>query len=210
MEADPHGSKPELVRLWHEYKVPIILVSVSVALVAIAIVLLVTSTRTTTPIEFSSDGATNVLREGKNFVVDVQGAVSRPGIYELPPGSRVEDAIAAAGGITDEADLELLGRIINRASKVVDGAKIYIPKGEGSTGETLSGQGPERVGSQETSLVSINAASQSELESLPGIGPVTAAKIITNRPYQSIEELVTKKVMGQSLYTKLQEQLTLW
>lgn len=165
----------------------------------LSIVLLVQSTQTAVvPIQFSSEKME--ASTAGSLTVDVEGAVARPGVYTLPQGSRVEDAITAAGGLGSSADEVLYAKTINRAAKIVDGAKLYIPaKGDNSPGT----QGAV------STLVNVNAANQSELESLPGVGPVTAQKIIDNRPYQTLDDLVTKKAIGASLYDKLKNSLSL-
>lgn len=201
-------------RIWQNFKIPIILGSVSTFLIALSITLLIKSYQSTQPIRFSSDSleasAAGTLVE---IVVDVQGAIVRPGVYRLALGSRVEDAIGAAGGLSDEADLERISTSLNRAAKLSDGAKLYIPeRGSGLTedqGQTPVLQTGQVSGSQISSQVSVNAASQAELEKLSGIGPVTAKKIIDGRPYQTLEELVTRKVLFKSTYEKLKDQLTL-
>lgn len=190
----------EPVDLWSTYKIPLVLGAVSIILVALSISLLVKSAQTTTPIRFSEDEVATGSALGASMVaVDVEGAVNHPGLYSLPAGSRIEDAILAAGGLSTKADLAILAKTINRAAKVVDGGKLYIPL-QGDTLQKPSGQ---------SIFISINSASESELESLPGVGPVTAKKIIDNRPYQTLEELVSTKALGQSLFDKLKDKLTL-
>ncbi len=140
-------------------------------------------------------------------VVDVAGAVKRPGVYKLPAGSRVGEAIEAAGGLADNADKEWLAKNLNLAAKIVDGAKIYLPK-VGQTGvPNMTGNHSQVIGSQ---AVNLNFASQKELESLPGVGPVTANKIIEGRPYTSIEELLTRKIVGKSVYDKIKDKVTVY
>ena len=123
------------------------------------------------------------------FFVDVEGGVNSPGIHRLPPGSRVADALAAAGGYADSADLAAAAQSLNLAAAVVDGQQIYVPVvGGASVGGEGGGVG----------LVNLNRASQSELEALPGIGPVTAEKIIAARdeqPFSTLDELVTREVL---------------
>lgn len=190
--------------VWKNYRMPIILGLASVFFIIFSITLLIKSFQSTTPIKFSSDEATvaGVMRGGE-VVVDVSGGVINPGIYSLPPGSRVEDAIIAAGGLSGQADSDRLAKVVNRAAKLSDGAKLYIPKfNDIVRREQESSTNP-------LGTVSVNAASQQELESLPGIGPATATKIISGRPYTSLEELVAKKAIGQALYDKLKSQLTL-
>lgn len=183
------------------YKIPLILGGISVLAIVVSIVLLVQSTQTITPIEFSSDRVE--ASSSATLTVDVEGAVVAPGVYNLPTGSRVDDALASAGGLGPEADEELFAKTMNRAMKLVDGGKIYVPS------LSSSPQSPQSPQSPLSPLVSVNSASQSELESLPGIGPVTAQKIIANRPYQTLDELVAKKAVGTALFEKIKDQLSL-
>ncbi len=188
-----------------EYKIPLVLAAGSVFFIVFSLVLLVKSIQTTTPIRFSEDAATTSSTLGAMTVaVDVEGAVIRPGLYTLSAGSRVEDAIVAAGGLSTDADLAALAKTINRAAKVVDGGKVYIPDKSDP-----QSQGSGIDSGLQNGLISVNASSQSELEGLPGVGPVTAKKIIDNRPYQTLEELVGKKAVGTALFEKIKAQLTL-
>lgn len=194
-----------LVKLFQTYKIPILLGISSIVLIAISLILLVKSVQITTPIVFSEEASVAGILSS-TIHIDIEGAVVNPGLYELPGRSRVEDAIVAAGGLTGEADEERIALTLNRAAKLVDGGKIYIPiKGESSTLYDVS---VNSSGSLER-LVNINFASQSELEALPGVGPVTAQKIIAGRPYQTLDELVAKKAVGQSLFEKIKPQLAL-
>jgi competence protein ComEA len=185
------------------YKIPILLGGISVFSIVVSLVLLVKSTQTAaTPIQFSSDGAeaSGSALGAAIVTVDVEGAVVHPGVYTLPVDSRVEDAIQAAGGLESDADEELFARTMNRAMKLVDGGKIYVP--------SLSSSGIGSAGSV-SNLVSVNTASQSELDTLPGVGPVTAQKIIDNRPYQTLGELVSKKAVGTALFEKIKDKMSL-
>ncbi len=143
--------------------------------------------------------------------VDLEGGVEIPGVYEMESDSRVSDALIAAGGLSADADREWVSKNLNRASKLTDGGKIYIP----SVGESSSSypSDPGNLGNlpshSSVKTININTASQSDLESLSGIGPATAAKIISGRPYQTIEELKTKKVVGNAVYEKIKDQITL-
>ncbi len=141
--------------------------------------------------------------ETKNeIIVEVNGSVGKPGVYKLPEDSRVEDALTAAGGISAEADFEWVDRTLNRASKLVDGQKIYIP--------THTSTGSGSVAGPANNLVNINTASLGELDTLSGIGPVTAQKVIEQRPYSSVEELLTKGVLSKSVYEKNKNKLTIF
>lgn len=128
--------------------------------------------------------------DGGEMVVDIEGGVNSPGIHRLPAGSRVADALSAAGGYAEGADLAAAARSLNLAAAVVDGQQIYVPV----LGEAPAG-GADGSGD---GLVNLNRASQSELEALPGIGPVTAQKIIDARveiPFATLNELVTREVL---------------
>lgn len=143
-----------------------------------------------------------------DLVVDVQGAVIQPGLHTLAAGTRVGDAIAAAGGYSPQVDIDAAAQRLNLAERLSDGAKIHVPeRGEtlpapsGGVAEALTGSG----------LIDINHASESELDTLPGIGPVTAAKIIAARdqaPFATIEELGTRDVVGPATFEKIRELIT--
>jgi competence protein ComEA len=125
---------------------------------------------------------------GAELVVDVEGGVNEPGIHRLPAGSRVADALAAAGGYADSADLAAAARSLNLAAALVDGQQIVVPMVGGAPIDEGGGTG----------LVNLNRATQAELEDLPGIGPVTAEKIIAARedqPFATLDELVSRDVL---------------
>ena len=144
-------------------------------------------------------------------IVHITGAVPRPGIYALPEGSRVQDAIAAAGGFLAEAERTN----INLAAFLIDGEKIDIPFAEGGSPvlPTPVGTNPVLPGSgTSTELVNINTASSQELETLPGIGPTTAQKIIEyreqNGEFVSIEEIINVSGIGPGLYERIKDLIT--
>jgi competence protein ComEA len=116
-------------------------------------------------------------------VVDVVGAVRRPGVYRLRPGSRVADAIARAGGPTAKADSAL----VNRAAPLVDGQQLLVPAR--SRLRPAAGPGPPAP----SAPLSLSSATPEQLDALPGIGPVTAQKIVAyreqNGPFTSVDEL---------------------
>ena len=127
---------------------------------------------------------------GGELVVDVEGGVNAPGIHRLPAGARVADALVAAGGYADIADLSAAAQSLNLAAALVDGQQIYVPVL--GAGPVAGGDGADR------GLLNLNRASQSELEDLPGIGPVTAEKIIaarTEQPFANLDELVARDVL---------------
>lgn len=139
------------------------------------------------------------------LVVDVEGAVVDPGVHEVPAGSRVADAIAAAGGYSTEVDIAAAAGALNLAQPLTDGEKIHVPaRGEVAAvpdATNAPGNGP-------AGPIDVNNATQEQLESLPGIGPVTAAKIIAARPFATIDELESRDVVGPSVMAQIRDLIT--
>jgi competence protein ComEA len=138
------------------------------------------------------------------LVVDVQGAVVRPGIVHLPVGSRVADAIAAAGGYGPRVAADRVGQALNLAALVKDGDQVVVPSRDdrAPTGATASGNASGGKGGP----VDLNRATAAELDALPGIGPVTAAKIVAARDEQafaSVDDLRTRKILGAATFDKV-------
>ncbi|MDP9265215.1 MAG: ComEA family DNA-binding protein [Chloroflexota bacterium] len=134
------------------------------------------------------------------FVVDVVGAVARPGLVRLPAGSRILDALLAAGGMTGEADLFAL----NKATPLRDGQRIYVPR----PGEALPAGS---AGSDAERKIDINQASLAELETLRGIGPSTAARIVQargQRPFARTDELQTRGLVPARVFADIKELIT--
>lgn len=141
--------------------------------------------------------------------VYVSGAVRSPGVYRLPPDSLVQDAILAAGGEIEAADLVA----INLARPLADGEQVHVPA-RGETPSPVAPRGSEpapRVGTipaAPAAPLDINTATAAELEALPGIGPKTAAAIIAGRPYSSVEDLLRVKGIGPATLEKLRPYVT--
>ncbi len=139
-------------------------------------------------------------QKSTNLKVDIEGAIKNPGVYSLKEGDRIQDAVSAAGGFSETADSAWLTKNINLASAVKDGDKIYINAiGEEAAVDTTN------VLSQKSGKININSASASELDTLPGVGEKTVAKIIAARPYKSIDELLSKKIVGNATYNKIKD-----
>lgn len=138
--------------------------------------------------------------------IDVSGAVNKPGVYALHLNDRIQEALISAGGLSTQADGEYVAKNINLAGKLIDGTKIYIP----STGESVKTSFSSNSPNSPNAQINLNNASLSDLDQLSGVGPVTAQKIIDNRPYQSIEELVSKKAVGQSVFEKIKDKITVY
>lgn len=164
-----------------------------------------------------------VVKEEKNInqskiYIDISGSVNKPGLYQLNTNSRLKDAIDKAQGLSENADKNFFYRNFNLARILTDQEKIYIP----SIWEVQSGlflESPQQINfispnniqinNQENNLININEADIEELDTLPGVGKVTAQKIIDNRPFQSLEDLINKKIVNKDTYEKIKDLITL-
>jgi competence protein ComEA len=171
----------------------------------VSLILFIQSHSPEAPIEFIS--ADRIASGSALIMIDIGGGVEHPGVYELPHGSRVEDAIQSAGGLSDDADEAGIGKAVNRARVLTDGEKIFIPEKDMVKGVKTENQ--KSSGIQKNSFVSVNTASLTELDTLPGIGEATARKIIDGRPYVALEDLVTRKVVSMSVFEKIKEMISL-
>jgi competence protein ComEA len=154
------------------------------------------------------------------LVVHVVGAVAAPGIQRLPPGSRVADALAAAGDALPDADLAR----VNLAAPLIDGQQVFVPRPGEPAPSTLAPAGggsgvmegvPGGTGATGTAqggLVNLNTATAQELEALPGVGPSTAAAIIAHRdangPFTSVEQLIDVRGIGDAKLEQLRHLVT--
>jgi competence protein ComEA len=138
------------------------------------------------------------------IVVDVVGAVHKPGVYDFAQGARVIDAVRAAGGFLPDAEPQA----INLARPLVDGEQVVVPK----KGETPPGSAGGSSGQQPGGKVNINSATASDFENLPGIGPVLAQKIVDYRdqhgPFRSIQDLMKVTGIGQKKFDSLSAYVT--
>lgn len=152
-----------------------------------------------------SDGSSHKASAESEVYVDVDGAVASPGVYRLKDGARVAQAIDAAGGLAPEADVTGL----NRASKVTDGQKIYVPK-VGEQQAVAAGGAVVASGTNDTAgLININTASAAELQTLSGIGPSVAQSIIDERtkngPFASVDDLMRVSGIGEKKLAKIKD-----
>ncbi|MBN2117839.1 MAG: ComEA family DNA-binding protein [Anaerolineales bacterium] len=157
----------------------------------------------------SPSGEAVVLRPApteKPVVVYITGAVPRPGVYALPKNARIQDAISAAGGFLAEADKSE----INLAAVLEDGEKLEVPYIEGAS--PVIGTPVPEVETSTSEVININTASIAELDTLPGIGPTTAQKIIDyreqNGPFLNIEDIINVSGIGPGTYERIKDLIT--
>lgn len=144
------------------------------------------------------------------LVVDVVGAVRRPGLYRLRDGSRIADAVRRAGGATRHADVAL----INLAAPLVDGMQIVVPaRAVASASSVTSASSSPLAGASAPAVrVSLSSATEEQLDTLPGIGPVTAKKIVdwrtTHGPFASVDALDAVPGIGPARIEQLRDLVT--
>jgi len=162
----------------------------------------------------SSAGALIVAASGRLVVVEIVGAVAHPGVFRLSAGSRVGDLVAAAGGYGPRIDANRAGRELNLAAALRDGDQIRVPSRDdaGASAPRPSGGGAAVGGRGPMSaLIDLSRATAAELDGLPGIGPVTAAKIVASRdeqPFAAVADLRTRKLIGEKTFANLKDLVT--
>jgi competence protein ComEA len=144
------------------------------------------------------DGGFSIGGEGGDLVVHVAGAVRRPGVYRMPAGSRVDDAVTRAGGASAGAELEA----VNLAARLADGQQVVVPaRAPGGAGAVAAADGP----------ISLGTATAEQLEEIDGIGPVTAGAIVEFRDehggLSSVEQLDEVSGIGPATMESLRSQL---
>jgi competence protein ComEA len=170
--------------------------------VAVASLVLVAVNRPEPPTgEFSVSADETVNEVSQQYLyVHVVGEVESPGMYQLPIGARLVDAVFAAGGLTEEAD----NSSVNLARELTDGEQIIV--------FSISQEG-EAAGTTASGLVSLNRAGDKELEELPGIGPALAGRIIAwreaNGGFKSVQDLLKVSGIGESLLSGVIDLVTL-
>ncbi len=199
-----------------KYLIEVILLTVALVVTIISLIVYGKNYQENTNKEIlTNDQPERVMSE--NIIVDVSGAVKKPNIYKTGFGARIKDVVDQAGGLSDEADVLFFHRNFNLARIVVDQEKIYIPSvSEINNGIFIQGQlifdynspslaKTNLAPSESQSLISVNYSTIEELDQLPGIGQVTANKIISNRPYTTIEDLLIKKIINKGVFEKIKK-----
>jgi competence protein ComEA len=149
----------------------------------------------------SSSGSFTISGQAGDVVVDVTGAVARPGVYRMPAGSRVNDAVQRAGGASGKAELEA----VNLAARLADGQQVVVPERGPSGSVAVAGSSPE------AGPISLGTATVEQLDTIDGIGPVTAADIIEFRDQHgglaSVDQLDQVSGIGPATMESLRARL---
>lgn len=149
----------------------------------------------------------NDVQVNSEVVIDISGEVVKAGVYKLKNGSRIEDALIMAGGLSVKADRDWVDQNLNRAEKIFDGQKIFIPKvGEKTEVKTVLGTSVSKV-------IRLNSATVEELDKLDGIGPAIAQRIIDYRTenggFKSVEEIKLVPGIGDKMFEKIKNEIQL-
>ena len=158
-----------------------------------------------------NDGLGDPAAMGSQLVVEIVGAVVKPGVYRMAAGARIGELIDMAGGYGPRVDTDRAGRELNLAAPLRDGDQVRVPSRDDpapTEGRPASASGSPGGAS---ARVDLNHASATELDALPGIGPVTAAKILAARdaqPFASVDDLRTRKLVGEKTFASLKDLVT--
>ncbi|MBU8770368.1 helix-hairpin-helix domain-containing protein [Cytobacillus oceanisediminis] len=157
--------------------------------------------------EMETEGDEQAEQMPQPMKADIKGAVQKPGVYEAAEDDRVIDLLEKAGGLTDKAD----GTKINFALNITDEMVIYVPE-KGEILEAATVEDGKARGQQDNGKINLNQANESELQTLPGIGPSKAAAIIehreTNGPFKDVADLKLISGIGEKTFEKLKEHIS--
>jgi competence protein ComEA len=158
----------------------------------------------------TAPGGSPAASPAQTIIVDVAGAVVRPGVYTFPLGARVGEAIAAAGGYGPRVDADSASRNLNLAALLRDGDRVRVPSRDDPQGAATP-PGGQGGATEPGRLLNLNEASSAELEALPGIGPATVAKILAaraERPFARVDELLERKLVTSKVLEGIRRLVT--
>lgn len=209
------GSREKILTLFSKYRVEMVILIVSVLFLVCGIYVYIDAHQGADDIQIESDLGDYPEESNKKtkIIVDLSGSIKRPGVYELNNNSRLKDLLEKAGGLSNDADSKYFERNYNLARILVDQEKIYIPNKAdveelGDLSSIQDNQIDPKIiqeDQNQTNLINVNNATTDQLDSLPGVGKVISGRIISSRPYSSIEELKEKKVVNNSLFEKIKD-----
>ncbi|OGK40668.1 hypothetical protein A2954_00015 [Candidatus Roizmanbacteria bacterium RIFCSPLOWO2_01_FULL_37_12] len=201
--------------IWEKYKIEVVLIATASIITIVSGIIFTLSQRANLKQEIPSliKQKTSVQNNNK-ISVDLSGAVEKSDVYEVSSGARLKDILILAGGLSQDADRQFFSKNFNLARLLKDQEKIYIPTEEEiqggeiqNTQNSFSDPAVDVLGA--SNKVNINSGSMDQLDTLPGVGKVTAGKIIQNRPYASIDDLLNKKIVGKSVFEKIKDLVQL-
>ena len=204
-----------------KYIVEIVLIIFSIVLTVISMAIYLVNNKTSIDDE---EIPVYVNQNTQKIFVDVSGEVNKPDVYEVTPGERLNNVIGKAGGLTENADNKFFYRNFNQARILSDQEKIYIPsiwevdngyfsENPQAVNNTISSQQSFGFAQDKSALnnelININSASFEELDTLPGVGKITGEKIINNRPFKALDELINKKIVSKSVFENIKSLIEL-
>jgi len=214
--------------LWEKFSHEIILISISVLLIITSVIIYTNNNQQVAnnqpPITNNQSPVTSHQSLTTKISVEISGAIAKPDVYELNAGARLNDLVKISGGLTMLAEKNYFSRNFNLARILVDQEKIYIPSTyDIENGTFIESQkvleylNPQKISQEnvikntqgDTETININTAEVEELKLLPGVGEATANKIITNRPYSDIQELLTKKAVNKKVFEAISNSITI-
>ena len=208
------GFLSSLSPLLSKYKIEIIILSLAfVVAVFSAVIFLISVQRIPDNQEESQEQIISSIPQEKYFV-DLQGSIEKPDVYEISSGARLKDILILSGGLSVDADRDFFARNFNLARILKDQEKIYIPSTSEVENNLTSQNQSTAIQTNQSSLqgentININTASMDELDKLPGIGKITAQKIMQNRPYQTIQELLDKKIVNKGIFENIKNSISI-
>lgn len=194
----------QIRRVISQFRAELILITFSllIMLASSALFLITPTQAKTPPVRVTAAEKLSTKAQEKYVYVDIAGAVLYPDVYKLPENTRLKSLIEKAGGYSQKADIEQIEKTMNMSRTLTDQEKVYIPKQGDGVAQVV-------VEIEDDPLIHINSASLESLNSLAGVGDVTARKIIDGRPYKLLSDLATKKVIGKALFDKIKDQIAL-
>lgn len=188
--------------LLRHYAIPLLIGCVGLILCGYGLLSMLGKNEQKSDVVFTPATANASEPQQTQIMIDIAGAVVKPGVYAFSQGARLQDVLIKAGGLSENADREKISRTINLAVKVTDGMKVYFPAKEDKV------LGASDMKTDQDGLIDINSASSQVLEGLPGVGAVTSQKIVAGRPYSTIEELKTKKVVSAKIFEQIKGSIS--
>lgn len=238
MPKDPENEHPEeidtklseysdsskIMKLINKNRIPLLIALLGIILTGFgAFLYLNTDIFKSDKIEIIS-GPSEAVGTTSEIIVEIAGAVEKPGVYKLTEGSRVEDLLITCGGLSASADRNWVEKYLNRASKLVDSQKVYILSVDETSSlvedkQTAVTSAKSESGYQTVSpvlgvanglFVNLNTATFEELDNLPGIGQVYGRKIIEQRPYSNIGDLLSRGIIPSNTYEKIKDRISVY